>query len=568
MALPVASKWIPWAVLAITAAVYLPSLTFGFVCDDTQQIVWSQPNFTFRAVPSYFTSDVWSYSSRDRTNYYRPVFLIWLMLNSKFVGLNTVLWHLSAILAHLAATLLFYFLARRLIADPLLAGVAALLFGVHPAHVEAVSWVSGATEALFAILAFAAILCHLRWREESGRWRIASLAFFALALLSKESAVALPVLIAAYEWLFPAGPGSRIRRVVWVVLPYAAVFLLYLPLRIDALGGLMPMTAHWTVFMLWATAPRVLAFYLFHLFLPTEHSLFYPITPVRELGSTNFFIPLLTVAVAAAALLWISRRSPLAAFSSALLIVPILPVLNLRAFPFDDFLHDRYIYLAIAGFSMLIALAIRAVSRGRPWLFQAIVLAHALVLSTITLRTSLYWRDDVTLFSHAVAVAPESGIAQSYLGEALVHEKRWAEALPLLKAALVGYPMEYSLTNAVAHCYIGLGDYTQAAAWLHDAIAMKPQYSESYLNLGMLELHQGRVADAEAHVRRALQLRRRSDASPEFDRYHFALGVVLEQKGDLASALAEYQAELNENPRADDVRDRMLAVQARLGPRP
>src|SRR5579872_35755 len=138
--------WIPAAVLALTAAVYLPSLTFGFVCDDRQQIVWSQPNFTWRAVPSYFTTDVWSYTSRERTNYYRPIFLLWLMINSKLIGLDTALWHLSAILLHLAATLLFYFLARRLVGDPLPAGVAALVFGAHPVHVEAVAWISGATE--------------------------------------------------------------------------------------------------------------------------------------------------------------------------------------------------------------------------------------------------------------------------------------------------------------------------------------------------------------------------------------------------------------------------------------
>src|SRR3977135_1200121 len=132
----VTRQWIPFAVLAVTAAVYLPALTFAFVRDNTQQIVWGQPNFTWRAVPTYFTKDVWSYTARERTNYYRPVFLMWLMINSKLIGLNTALWHLGAILAHLAATLLFYFLARRLVGDPLVAAVAALLFGVHPAHVE------------------------------------------------------------------------------------------------------------------------------------------------------------------------------------------------------------------------------------------------------------------------------------------------------------------------------------------------------------------------------------------------------------------------------------------------
>src|SRR5215467_5604082 len=117
-----ARLWIPVAVLAFTLVLYLPAAGFKFAIDDTAQIVWSQPHLTWHALKSYFTSDVWSYVLLVHSNYYRPIFLIWLMLNSTLFGVDTMYWHLSAILAHLIATLLFYFLARRLTADPAMAG--------------------------------------------------------------------------------------------------------------------------------------------------------------------------------------------------------------------------------------------------------------------------------------------------------------------------------------------------------------------------------------------------------------------------------------------------------------
>src|ERR1700691_3087650 len=80
---------VPLAVLLLTAAVYAPVLWFGFVGDDSGQIVESQSRYTWSAVPSYFGSDVWSFIAAATTNYYRPVFLLWLMLNSKMFGLNT-----------------------------------------------------------------------------------------------------------------------------------------------------------------------------------------------------------------------------------------------------------------------------------------------------------------------------------------------------------------------------------------------------------------------------------------------------------------------------------------------
>src|SRR5262249_54024095 len=150
-----------------TAAVYVPTLWFEFVFDDTPQIVQSQANLTWSRVPVYFKTNVWHYLTPYPTNYYRPLFMTWLMLNYQALGTDTALWHVSVLSHHLLATLLFYFLARRLTENDAAAGAAALLFGVHPVHVEAVAWISGATEPLFAVLTFGTLLCYLRWREET-----------------------------------------------------------------------------------------------------------------------------------------------------------------------------------------------------------------------------------------------------------------------------------------------------------------------------------------------------------------------------------------------------------------
>ena len=217
--------------------------------------------------------------------------MAWLMLNYKLFGVETPLWHLSAIGAHLAATLLFYFLARRLLGDPMLAGAAALLFGVHPVHVEAVAWVSGATESIFAILAFGTILCHLRWREAplspvKSRWQLASLGLFGMAMLAKESAIILPVLLFAYEMLFPPATadssGKRVRSAFWMTVPYGAVLLLYMAMRLHALKSLAPLTRPWTPAMLLGTWPFVLAFYIRQLVVPFQYSMFYQILPVKR----------------------------------------------------------------------------------------------------------------------------------------------------------------------------------------------------------------------------------------------------------------------------------------------
>ena len=103
---------------------------------------------------------------------------------------------------HLVVTWLVYVLVRKVTGQFTTAWLAAVIFGVHPIHHEVVAWVSGTTESLFAILFLLAFLAYLRSREESkALWMSLSCALYALALLSKETAIVLPALVFAHAWI-------------------------------------------------------------------------------------------------------------------------------------------------------------------------------------------------------------------------------------------------------------------------------------------------------------------------------------------------------------------------------
>ena len=549
---------IPLALVAITAAVYLPTLGYGFVYDDQPQIVATRGRLHWSALPAYFKNDVWAPISFIRTNYYRPLFLTWLMVNYQLFGLNTVLWHASTVACHLIATLLFYVLARRVTNDPLVAGCAALLFGVHPAHVEAVAWVSGVTEPLFAVLALGTILCH---GLEGRLWRVAALVLFAGALFSKETAAVLPLVIGVYEWFFGRHAKGNLRKAIIAVIPYVAITVAYLLIRVLVLGTLAPVQNEWPSGAGLRTLPFAIWFYLRQLVLPLQYSIFHPSAPVTDFGLTKFVLPLIAAAIAAAGLVWIWLRSRAAAFGVALLMAPLLPVLNVETFSKYDYLHDRYLYLPSAGFCLLVALGLKQVAPRIP-VRAGVAAALAGVLSVITIVASASWKDENALFDRAVRVAPESPMALLYWGKTLLHEKRYQEALaPLNKAVFLDLE-NYALAYLLAECYYGMGQLDQATAYVRDAIRLQPRYSDSYVSLAMIEASRGRLPDAEAHLRQALRLR--PAPSGLYDRYHFRLGQVLEAEGNLNEALSEYQAELAENPEADDVRDRVQILRRRI----
>ena len=133
------------SVLALTALVYIATLRFDFVYDDQNAIVRNPMVHSWSSVPGYFMGKEWPAGlfPNAAANYFRPLNALWYRINDALFGLYPAGWHATTILLHLLATFLCYQIARRVTDRPLVAAVAALLFGIHPTRHEVVAWASG-----------------------------------------------------------------------------------------------------------------------------------------------------------------------------------------------------------------------------------------------------------------------------------------------------------------------------------------------------------------------------------------------------------------------------------------
>src|SRR5579872_3731687 len=190
-------------ILAATLAAYSPALSFQFTYDDFPQIVHNKLIQSWQYVGLYPKIHVWAQSSLWG-NYYRPLFLFLLLLEHTAFGLHPMGWHAVSIAFHLGVVLFVFALANEFI-DEQSALVSALIFALHPIHIESVAWVSGVTDPMLAVFSLACILYFIRFRKRGRYFLLAlSLLFYAGALLSKETAIIVPGLLLAYE-LFCAG---------------------------------------------------------------------------------------------------------------------------------------------------------------------------------------------------------------------------------------------------------------------------------------------------------------------------------------------------------------------------
>lgn len=579
-------RLLPLFLLVLTFAAYASTLGFQFVYDDTEQIVRNSHLLSWRYAPTFFAEHVWGHQTPNPIgNYYRPLFLLWLLINRMLFGLHPLGWHLTTVLIHLAVTFMVYRLAQRLTGDQVTAGIAALLFGLHPVHIEAVAWISGVTEPLMAFWLIASFLCYLNHRqrpEHANGWFAASLLFYVLAMLAKETALVLPLLILAYEWAYDwidakgaAAPQdgratvaafsiSRVFVAARRVAPYLALTAVYLITRAVVLKGLAHTSTHLSLATTLLTWPALLWFYVKLLIWPMGLSVFYDTPYVTAFGLRNFVVPLVALAVIGLLLWRWSRRAPIVRIAIAWLVLPILPVMNIAVFYDGELAHDRYLYVPSIGFAILLAVALRQLAAGSSRLFgqpalQAIaVLTLVCVLNQATVSQTAYWADNFSLYSRGVAIAPNNFLAINNLGSALARQHQYEEAIHLYRQALERKPLYWSANCNMGYSYYALGRYAEAEPYLLRAIEIYPRNARQYFCLGLTEMRLGRLANAAAMIGHAIEMQ------PQEPDYHYGLGLTLRKQGNLDAALEALRAELIIRPDQPGVQETIAEIEAQL----
>jgi 4-amino-4-deoxy-L-arabinose transferase-like glycosyltransferase len=558
----------------VTLLAYLPTLRFDFVHDDRGQILANPALRSWQAVPGYFTAHVWSaVAPAFLGNDYRPLFLLWLRLNAAVFGFHPAGWHFTTIVAHLAATYAVIRLAARICRDWPTALASGLIFGLHPVHFEAVAWISGLPEPLAAVFLLTAYLGWLRFREEGrSRWLGASLILYALALLTKETAVVLLPILLASCWLgFPSSPeapadGWRRKSVQAgrALLPFAVLTVAYLLARAVALKGFSHPAEHISLLTTALTWPSLLLFYLRLLVWPVGLSPFYGLNFVVHPSFANTVMPLaVLLGVAAGMARWAQRARPVA-LAIPWLILPVLPVLDVQVFGNGNFAHNRYLYLPSVGFALLVALALGALKRGRPLLGAiprmqaAVCLGLALLLGVATVREDRYYASDVAFYSYAYAHGrTDDPIIGMDYASALAEQGDYDRAAAIYRAVLQAHPDMWNACFNLGYMYYQRGDLAAAAEWLSRASRGQPGNGAAAFYLGLADLKLNRLEEAEANLRRAAVL------APAAPNYHFALGVVLKLRGDWAGALAAFTRELEISPGLESAARQAAEIRAR-----
>ena len=572
--------WFLSLALLLAVISYWPTLRYGFVFDDVQQII-ENPAIKSWNVSQYFTAHVGAGAFPGvKGNFYRPLFLLWLRLNHILFNLAPWGWHLTNLLAHLAAIWIFFLLVRRWTSDGVVAGWATLIFAVHPIHIEAVAWVSAVPEIQFTLAGLGAIYCFVRYRLDQRRgFLYGAVILYGIALLAKETAVVIWPMIAACSWWLDRESGSQAPSgarlaAVKLQLPFALVTAAYVALRLYALRGIVGDPSHTTADVL-SSAPSLAWFYVTKLLAPFGLSQIYFDPDTGSFASPRFYVPLIAVCGVGVGLLLWGRKSKAAAFAGLLLALSLVPpLLGVSVFPRHDLAHNRYAYLPSAGACMLFALALRSATRGgRPStsakkLFFASLFVAAIALGLVfSVRAQEEpFRDNIALFTRAVQLSPESAMAWGLLGEEYMTLGRYTEGIDAFRHAQQLEPDVLLNNYRLGAAYYLTQDMPSAEIFFQRAVDSYRErdvvtHDYALYRLGLSQYAQSKMAQAEDTLRQATELQ------PKGFGYHVALGAVLKYQGKLPEAKQQLELELKLGPDAEasKILDHVDAELARKG---
>lgn len=519
-------------VLGLCAALpYANTLLNGFIYDDLQQLVDNPYVQTFAHTGEIFTTTVWSFQGvQGITNYYRPLMTFAYLIGYQLFGPLAYIYHLMNLLSHVSVVLVLFALTLRMFRDRLLAFLAALLFALHPVHVESVAWIAGLPDLQLAFFFLLAMWLYIGIERLGGpdSWRsqLALAGTFLLALLSKEPAATFPVLAAAYEHC--CREDRRETTFLQKLARYRYLWLLllaYILFRVKVFGAFAPVLQrpNLTWYEAFLSGAALVGQYARDLFWPQPLSSFYVFRKSTSFADPAVLAGLGVLAAGTTLFLILWRRQRNLCFALAWMLLTLAPVLNARWMAANVF-AERYLYLPSVAFCWLLAAGWVALWRGAPlsetetaremrgtrpavrWTLAAVLLGVCALSAVSIVRQNRLWENEVVFFSKILEGSPEAYLVRTSLGtvywnrgDLAAAEREWQRALRQVS------------TNAIALQNMGLlrtqqKRYDEAVDYFHKAIRYKPRYAIPHFNLAKLYEELGRDQQAEIEYRVALDL--------------------------------------------------------------
>ena len=517
-------------VAVVTFVSFLPCLYNGFVnWDDPNHLVENvlTMNLNGRNIQSIFTSSV--------NRIYIPLTILSFSIERHFFGLNPFVYHLDNLLLHMGVTLFVFLFCLQCGLSMRAALFSAILFGVHPIHVESVAWITERKDVLYAFFYIFALIQYGKYlRRKVWLPYILSIGLGFISMLAKPMAVSLPLVLLLCDWFYG-------RRFDYKVILEKVPFFLYGA----GLGwltyshNLAPTGFSITERILIGT--WALIFHLWKFFFP------FNLLPLYQFPQSAVFLnpqimSSIFLLIFFLLLIFRLRKNRLVIFAAFYYLFSIFFLL--RA---EYIVADRFMYLPSLGLCMVMGVfcdnvRMRADKNALSKTFFAVFFVGIFVyLPVKTFLQCRIWKGSFTLWEYVLSKRPNSSVALSNLGSAYLASGDDEKAVYFLKRAVSLEEDDEAYTN-LGTIFYRAGEFKKADEYLQKALTINPEYAPALNTLGLVLEKQDDYIEAERSYIAAL------DYGPHYLAIRFNLAKLYGKQGRYQEAFRLYQDNLVWDP--------------------
>ncbi|MBI5476959.1 MAG: tetratricopeptide repeat protein [Ignavibacteriales bacterium] len=495
-----------------------------------------QNNFINYDDPGYLTKNVnvqsglnfksikWAFSTSSESNWH-PLTWIALMIDYQLFGLNPAYHHGMNLLIHLISSIILFLFLNRCTGSVWQSLFVALVFAVHPLHVESVAWSSEKKDILSGLFWILTLFAYVLYKEKPSILKyLLTMAFFLLGLLSKPMLVTIPfILILLDYWplrilsISKNNSGNRRQnnsysfiKSIYEKIPFFVISIIssVVTYIVQSKGGSMAESNSLSLIERVSNASLSYLKYIYKTFIPVDLSIFYPHAG-KDINFVYAGIAVIALTIITLIFFKIKKKYPFMLVGWLWFIGSMVPVIGLVQVGLQA-MADRYMYIPIIGIAIVVAwglpVILEKVKLSNRHIINSLFGITTLSMVVITNSQARFWKDSRMLFEHAISVTINNDVAYTNLGVDLADSGKHKDAVYHLRKAFELKPNEILIRSNLAKSLSAIGQTKEALEhynWLMKHVSPDPRF---YLRIADASAAESLNEEAERYYLKALEL--------------------------------------------------------------
>ncbi|AUC81698.1 tetratricopeptide repeat protein [Lacinutrix sp. Bg11-31] len=495
--------------LLLTLIFFLPIVNGEFLNWDDPAYIIDNPlikNLSFEGIKNIFITG-------EVVGTYSPLVLLSLAIDYNIWGLNPSMFHITNLVIHIIVVVLVFLFTKLLSKNNIIAFITALLFGIHPMHVEAVSWVSARKDLLYSMFFVAGLIVYYLYVSKNQSYKkpylyVACYLLFIMSLLSKGTAIVFPIILLLIDFF---KKRNEFKKIILEKVPFflLSIYFFIIAITMQSKEGAMGIRG----FNSWIDSLSV-GFYGYFIYLiksiiPYNLSPYHPYPNGQGVPNPwYFYLAAVPVLLLFSYIVWKLKKKRHLAFGFGFFFICLIPVIQVLPFG-TAVIAERYTYLPYLGLFFLIGFWINNLCQNyikrRVQVYTAFCL-FVIILGGLTFQYTNKFKNSETFWSHVIEKYPNDYLGYLNRSNHRLRLGQYNLALQDASAAIEINQNKPLLWYNRALTYKRLNKNNLALNDLNKTLQLDNKFISGYMNRGIIYGETKEVHKAIADFTKVIEL--------------------------------------------------------------